>query len=209
MRIMEQEGTVFESDDFDVVVPEYMKEIVAEITRLARRSPDVNQRSGVSVRASVANYEAMLANALRRSIRLGESEVVPRISDLPFVMPALQGKVELETVEDGKDEQIIERLIHGAVVAVFNRTTADQTLEPVIEAFKAGISVETGEALASTPYQQMLQQVEGLRPVVDAVTHGDTRQAVQASAIEFILEGLHLNKRLNKDTLPGQARYRG
>ncbi len=209
MRIMEQEGTVFESDDFDVAVPEYMKEIVAEITRLARRSPDVNQRSGVSVRASVANYEAMLANALRRAIRLGETDVVPRVSDLPFVMPALQGKVELETVEEGKDEQIIERLIHGAVVAVFNRTTADATLEPVIEAFKSGISVETGEAMASGQYQRLLGQIDGLKPIVDSVTHGDARSAVQASAIEFVLEGLHLNKRLNKDTLPGQARYRG
>jgi magnesium chelatase subunit I len=196
MRIMEQEGTVFESDDFDVVVPEYMKEIVAEITRLARRSPDVNQRSGVSVRASVANYEAMLANALRRAIRLGEQEVVPRVS-------------ELETVEEGKDEQIIERLIQGAVVAVFNRTCSDAGLEGVVETFKAGLSAETGEALESGEYQRLLKQIDGLRPIVDAVTQGDTKPAVQASAIEFILEGLHLNKRLNKDTLPGQARYRG
>jgi len=209
MRIMEQEGTVFESDDFDVVVPEYMKEIVAEITRLARRSPDVNQRSGVSVRASVADYEAMLANALRRSIRLGETEVVPRVSDLPFVMPALQGKVELETVEEGKDEQILERLIQGAVVAVFNRTCSDVALETVVDAFKSGLSAETGEALQSGQYQRLLSQIDGLRPIVDRVTHGDARPAVQASAIEFILEGLHLNKRLNKDTLPGQARYRG
>jgi magnesium chelatase subunit I len=34
--------------------------------------------------------------------------------------------------------------------------------------------------------------------------------AIQASAIEFVLEGLHLNKRLNKDAVSGQAaRYRG
>jgi len=209
MRIMEQEGAVFESDDFDVVVPEYMKEIVAEITRLARRSPDVNQRSGVSVRASVANYEAMLANALRRAIRLGENEVVPRVSDLPFVMPALQGKVELETVEEGKDEQIIERLIQGAVVAVFNRTCSDGGLEEIVEAFKGGIAVETGEVMPSAQYQRLLKQVTGMKPIVDRVTHADARTAVQASAMEFILEGLHLNKRLNKDTIPGQARYRG
>src|SRR6266566_9493655 len=48
--IMEQERLRFEDDDYKVVVPQYMKEIVAEISRLARRSPDVNQRSGVSVR---------------------------------------------------------------------------------------------------------------------------------------------------------------
>jgi magnesium chelatase subunit I len=171
----------------------------------------VNQRSGVSVRASVANYEAMLANALRRAIRLGETDVVPRVSDLPFVIPALQGKVELETVEDGKDQQIIERLIHGAVVAVFNRISGDTAAEPVIEAFKSGISVETGEAMPADDYLNLMKQIEGLDVAVSEVVGEDTRPAVQASAVEFVLEGLHLNKRLNKDSVAGAGRslYRG
>jgi magnesium chelatase subunit I len=208
IAIMEAEGHTYRSDEFEVVVPDHMKEIVAEITRLARRSPDVNQRSGVSVRASVANYEAMLANALRRAIRLGEEAVVPRISDLPFVIPALQGKVELETVEEGRDEQVIERLLQGAVVAVFNRRCSVADLEPVIEAFSEGASAEIGEGLATASYQQLLTQVEGLRDAVERVAPGGS-PAVQASAVEFVLEGLHLNKRLNKDSLAGQARYRG
>jgi magnesium chelatase subunit I len=32
--------------------------------------------------------------------------------------------------------------------------------------------------------------------------------ATIASAVEFILEGLHLNRRLNKDTRNGATRYR-
>ena len=102
-------------NDFNVIVPPYMTEIIAEISRLARRSPDVNQRSGVSVRASIANYESLLANALRRAIMTNEEAVVPRVSDLPYVIPTLSGKVEFETVEDGREEQIIEKLIQGAV----------------------------------------------------------------------------------------------
>ncbi len=208
IAIMEAEGRTHRSDEFEVVVPDHMKEIVAEITRLARRSPDVNQRSGVSVRASVANYEAMLANALRRAIRLGEVTVVPRISDLPFVIPALQGKVELETVEEGRDEQVIERLLQGAVVAVFNRRCSVADLEPVIDAFSEGASAEIGESLPTASYQRLLREVGGLRVAVERVAP-DGSPAVQASAIEFVLEGLHLNKRLNKDSLAGQARYRG
>src|SRR5881397_1692010 len=105
IEIMEQERSHFEDDSERAVkVPQYMKEIVAEITRLARRSPDINQRSGVSVRASIADYEAMLANAMRRAIRLDEKLVVPRVSDLPFVLPALTGKIEFETVEEGREE---------------------------------------------------------------------------------------------------------
>src|SRR3989337_2969017 len=124
-----------------------MKEIVAEITRLARRSSDINQRSGVSVRASIADYESLLANALRRAIRLGERDVVPRVSDLPYVMPTLAGKVEFDTVEEGKEEQIIDKLIQGAVLAVFNRQFNVVDLEEVVSQFKAGRSVETSATL--------------------------------------------------------------
>ena len=205
---MELEHTRLDMGDYRVTVPDYMKEIVAEITRLARRSPDVNQRSGVSVRASIADYEAMLANALRRAIRLGENDVVPRVSDLPFVMPSLQGKVEFETVEEGRDEQIIERLVQGAVVAVFNRRCDLTALEPVVQAFKAGLSVETGEALPVDEYRKLTKSIDGLAEAVADLTK-ERRPAVRAAAVEFLLEGLHLNKRLNKDQVDGQTRYRG
>lgn len=205
---METEAMPLPSDGFEVIVPDYMKEIVAEISRLARRSPDVSQRSGVSVRASVANYEALLANALRRAIRLGDTVVVPRVSDLPFVVPSLQGKVEFETVEEGKDEQILDRLIQGAVVSAFNRSLGDVDSEQVVEAFKSGLSVETGEAMAAGEYVSLLRTIDGLAEIVGRVTN-DERPQVQASAVEFVLEGLHLNKRLNKDRVGGQALYRG
>ncbi len=206
--IIDLEHTQMDMGDYNVIVPEYMKEIVAEITRLARRSPDINQRSGVSVRASVADYEALLANALRRAIRIGEQDVVPRISDLPFVMPSLAGKVEFETVEEGRDDQIIERLIQGAVVAVFNRRANLSDLEPVVQAFKAGLSVDTSESLPAKDYQKLIKDVDGLSAAVTEVTR-QRNPAVRAAAVEFILEGLHLNKRLNKDQVSGQARYRG
>ncbi|MCC6236907.1 MAG: sigma 54-interacting transcriptional regulator [Dehalococcoidia bacterium] len=209
VKIMEAEGAALSADGFSVTVPDYMAEIVAEISRLARRSPDVNQRSGVSVRASVANYESLLANALRRAIRLGEKDVVPRISDLPFVMPSLAGKVELDTVEEGRDAQVLERLIQGAVVAVFNRRCDVTDLDEIVQAFKSGLSVDTGEALSSGDYQRLLKDIPGLASGVQALTES-TNPAVQAAAVEFVLEGLHLNKRLNKDTVGGQAaRYRG
>jgi len=33
--------------------------------------------------------------------------------------------------------------------------------------------------------------------------------ALTAAAVEFVLEGLHLNKRLNKDRISGRVQYRG
>ncbi|MCH7837269.1 MAG: magnesium chelatase [Chloroflexi bacterium] len=206
--IMDQEHTRFDDKDYTVTVPMYMKEIVAEITRLARRSPDVNQRSGVSVRASIANYESLLANALRRAIRIGEKDVVPRISDLPYVLPTLSGKVEFETVEDGKEEQIIEKLIQGALVAVFNRNLNVVDLEDIVTQFKAGQSVEVSDLLPSKEYVKMVKKIDGLDRAVAKLKPGEN-PAVIASAVEFVLEGLHLNKRLNKDTVGGRTQYRG
>jgi magnesium chelatase subunit I len=207
MDIMEAEHHPVPAD-FAVVVPPYMKEVIAEISRLARRSPDVNQRSGVSVRASIANYESMLANALRRAIITGEEAVVPRVSDLPYVVPTLSGKVEFETVEDGREEQIIDKLIQGAVVAVFNRIYNLGELELVVNRFKAGVAAEVGDMTPSDSYLAMVQQIEGLSAAVDKV--GAKGSAAEtAAAVEFILEGLHLNKRLNKDKVGGKVQYRG
>lgn len=204
--IMEAEHHVL-PDDFPVTVPHYMKEIVAEISRLARRSPDVNQRSGVSVRASIANYESLLANALRRAIQSDEETVVPRVSDLPYVVPTLTGKVEFETIEDGAEEQIVEKLISGAVASVFNRTFTLGELEPIVMRFKSGISAEVGETVPSSEYTRLAKEIEGMREALDKVraqTPGEI-----AAGVEFVFEGLHLNKRLNKDRVGGKVQYRG
>jgi len=206
--IMDQERHSFPDDGYEVTVPEYMKEIVAEITRLARRSPDVNQRSGVSVRASIADYESMLANAMRRAIRTGEKDVVPRISDLPYILPTLSGKIEFDTVEEGKEEQIIEKLVQGAVVTVFNRHFNIVDLEEVVTKFKAGLSVDVSDTLSSKDYIKIVKQVEGLDRAIAKLEPGENL-AVIAASVEFILEGLHLNKRLNKDRVGGRTQYRG
>jgi magnesium chelatase subunit I len=193
--------------DFTVIVPTYMKEVIAEISRLARRSPDVNQRSGVSVRASIANYESLLANAVRRSIVANEDVVVPRVSDLPYVIPTLSGKMEFETVEDGREDQIIEKLIQGAVAAVFNRNFSLGDLEPVIQRFKMGVSVEVGDMVPSADYARVIKEVEGLSEAIAPIA-GNT-PAERAAAVEFLLDGLHLNKRLNKDKVGSKIQYRG
>ena len=209
IAIMEQERTPFDEDEeAPVNVPAYMKEIVAEVTRLARRSPDINQRSGVSVRASIADYEALLANAFRRAIRLNEKEIVPRVSDLPYLVPAISGKLEFETVEEGREEQVIDRLLQGAVLAVFNRYFSLGELEATVAKFKAGYAVEVGDQTPSAEYAKLMKQTEGMDAAIEKLGAGESKPAV-ASAVEFVLEGLHLNKRLNKDKIGGRYQYRG
>ena len=207
IEIMEQEALALDMGDYRVNVPDFMKEIIAEITHHARQSPDVNQRSGVSVRASVANYEALLANAFRRALRVGETEVVPRVSDLPFIVPSLQGKVEFEAMEDGQEARIMDRLVQGAVKAVFDRKLDVNDIEDVATAFNNGLSVEVGEGVAARDYADILTKVPGLGDVIRTLT--SESEATRAAAIEFVLEGLHLHKLLNKYSVDGRASYMG
>ena len=202
IEIMEQEATVLELGDYGLTVPVFMKEIIAEITHYARRSPDINHRSGVSVRTSIADYEALIANAFRRALTIGESEVVPRISDLPFIMPSFQGKVEFEAMEEGQEDKISSRIIQGAVKAVFDRYHDLDDLDTVAESFSEGLTVDTGDAMPAGEYTETSERVPGL-----AAALGSGSAGVRASELEFVLEGLHLHKLLNKHTLGGRTTY--
>jgi len=205
--IMEAERLQFAPDEYQVVVPQFMKEVVAEVTSLARTSADINQRSGVSVRVTISNYENVLSNAMRRAIRAGEKIVAPRVSDLPFILASTSGKIELETIEDGKEDQVVEKLVRGAVNKVFNRYFEIQQFDDVIASFKNGVSVEVGDGIRSEDYVRAMRSFPSL---VDPVLRlGGENPATVASAMEFILEGLHVNKKLNKDRLAGRAHYRG
>jgi magnesium chelatase subunit I len=207
MEIMEAEAADLDVGEYRLTVPFFMREIIVELVRGARRSPDVSQRSGVSVRASVASYEALRANALRRAVRVGEQEVVPRVSDLPFVLPSLLGKVEFETMEEGREDKIVARLVAEAVRGVFDRHARAVDLDAVVAAFAGGLSVDVGESLPAERYRDIVTRLPGLERALSVLVP-DATPGVRAATVEFLLEGLHLNKKLNKNQLGGQARYR-
>jgi magnesium chelatase subunit I len=190
-----------------------MEEAVAELTHLARRSPEISQRSGVSVRVSVTNMEVLEAAALKRAIRLGESLAAPRVSDLGAVIASTVGKVELESIGDeAPEERVVERLITKALYATFTRRVTLDDLDPVVDAFDDGFIVETGERTPSRDYVAWAREVPGLRDAVRDlgtfdVTDGAEEPAVVASAVEFLLEGLHLARRINKERVAGGVVY--
>ncbi len=206
ITIMEQERSRFPSEK-DISTPQYMKEIIAEITFLARRSSDINQRSGVSVRVSISNYETVVSNALRRAILQGEKGVSPRISDLPYIVASFVGKIELETFEDGRESKIMEDLSKKAVLNVFKMYFDVGELETVIREFDEGAKVETGSDKPSNKYVEMLDQIKGLSDAVNSLG-ADGRSELVASATEFVLEGLHLSRKLNRDQVDKGFRYR-
>jgi magnesium chelatase subunit I len=216
MAIVRQEKQRFDDGDGGpvVVVPAFMEELVAELTQLARRSPDISQRSGVSVRVSVANAEVLEAAAVKRAVRLGERLAVPRVSDLDAIVASTIGKIEPDSVgDDAPEERIVERLITKALHSTFTRRIDIETLDQVVAAFEDGAVIEVGDRSASALYVESARDVPGLMDAVRALgafdsTDGAEDPAIVASAVEFVLEGLHLGRRLNKERVRGGTVYR-
>jgi magnesium chelatase subunit I len=208
LEVVRQEADNLDALGLRVQVPTFMAEIVATLTHLARASSHINQRSGVSVRLSISNYETLVANAARRALRLGEKDVVPRVSDLEALASSTAGKVEIETLEEGRDEQIVERLVKSAVLTVFKDRCPMELFRDVVVAFDEGTIVHAGDDIPSAGYVETLATMPVLKAPVMELAGSETPAAV-ASATEFVLEGLHLSKRLNKEAVPGRATYRG
>lgn len=216
IQIMEQERTKFNDDgDFQTYVPPYLKVLIAEITSLARQAPEINQRSGVSVRVSIANYESIISNALRRALRLGEKEVVPRISDLPYLAASIEGKIEVESVDDDRGRFLIENLIAKATLNTFNRYFDVHQFDSLLSRFKNGWSMEVSEGMRSSIYAEKTKEAQLGSSEINGLWEGlkklqcDQTPGAIASGLEFILEGLYLHHRLQKERLPGKIAYRG
>ncbi len=209
MAIVDQEAVLPDAADVDVRVPDFMAEIVVTITHLARQSSSINQRSGVSVRLSVSNFEAMVANATRRSLRLDEGLVVPRVSDLGALAASTSGKIEIESLDDGRESEVLQQLISSAVLLVFRDVVPPETHRGILDAFEEGVTVEAGEQLSSSDIAGRLAENPAMGKAVAAVLDGEDgpdNPTLVASAVEFILEGLHLSKRLNKNAGSYEAR---
>ena len=209
-QIMQQEARPLSvGETLGVSVPDYLGEVVATFSQLARASNHVNQRSGVSVRLSVSNYEALAASALRRGLRAGEHHIVARVDDLDALAASSIGKIEIEALEDGREGVIFDNLVRGAVLTVYKDRVDPSCTTAIVDAFEDGLVVHTGEDMSSDELAALVGQVSALQVPVAALTAGDTSPAAVASAAEFVLEGLHLSKRLNKDTAAAGATYRG
>ena len=206
IRIMDQEARRVGAR-MPVRVPRFMKEIVAELTQELRRSPQVNHRTGISVRYSIGNLETLGAAALRRAARTGELEAVPRVVDLAGMVLSSEGRVEFDTIEEGRERDLLARALRQAELAVFRTRLSGYDFGPLLQRFDEGFSVETTDL---TPAEVLLGEVgdlPGLAKLLERLGVEEESPGVAASAIEFALEGLHLSRRLNKDERGGVARY--
>ncbi len=207
VQIIRQEAHVPTSSR-PISVPWFIEDIVARISHVARKSHVINQRSGVSVRLSIANYETVIANALRRTLRTNDADVVPRISDLSAVVQSTQGKIEIDAFDDGDSNDIIAALVGLAVRQCFTENVVLEEAGDIVAAFTSEVIVHVGDDLPTAAYLETLASLPALEGPVRRVAGPDASDGELAAATEFILEGLHLTKRLAKDASGSRALYR-
>ncbi len=190
-------------------VPVHVVEVVARFAAALRESAAVDQRSGVSARFGIAAVEAASASALRRSALVGEAGPVARITDLPDVVPTLRGKVEFEMGEEGREEQVLHHLLRLATAETFRARLAGLDLTAFTEHFAEDQTLETGVLVAAADVLEQMGTVSGLATVLDrlGVEEETISLGQAAAAVEFVLEGLHLTRRLAKDEIDGRTVY--
>ncbi len=206
IEIMYQEARLPVSD-VPIVVPWFIDDIIARISHVARRSHVISQSSGVSVRLSISNFETVVANALRRTLRTHDDVVVPRVSDLSAVVQSTQGKIEFDTMDDSDSDQVIAALVSLAVRQCFADVLLEEASD-IVEAFNDEVIVHTGDDLPDANYLEVLAAMPALSTPVDRIAGPGASDGEKAAAVEFVLEGLYLTKRLAKDASGARALYR-
>lgn len=227
IRITEQEAWL-QRDGREVIIPTYFKEIVEQAAFEARKSEFVDQKSGVSARLTITTMENLVSNAERRAILLGERSAVPRIIDLQHALPGMTGKVEL--VFEGEQEgpaKVSKALIGKAVKEIFKRYFPDplqrrprqqegETRQQegseygkIVGWFEAGNTIEIADEMPLKEYFEVLDRVKGLREFTRKhLKIGESDTYGLASAMEFVLDGLHQSSRIAKEELDHGISYR-
>jgi magnesium chelatase subunit I len=185
-----------------VIVPLYVSEVVEEIAFQARSDAKVDKRSGVSQRLPITCLENAVSNAERRAILAGEDEVVPRVTDVYAAMPSITGKFELEYEGELRGAATVAGdLIRAAVGNVFMGYAESSDLRPVIEWFDMGGTLQVSDQTAADDLMEQTQPIQGLHDLARRIA-GSLRAAPTgtrlASAVEFVLEGLHAQKKISR-----------
>jgi magnesium chelatase subunit I len=190
-------------------VPDHVVEVLSRFARGVRSSPAVDSRTGVSARFAIAAVETVSASALRRSGLLNEAEAVARVGDAVSVTSTLRGKVEFESGEEGRETEVLGHLLRTATAETFRARLAGLDLSSFVNLVGEGNIIETGDLVPADEILRQVGTVPGLAKVLDRLGLGDAPSRGEAAAgVEFVLEGLHLTRRMSKAlTAEGRTLY--
>jgi magnesium chelatase subunit I len=201
MEITSQEAWLDRGKDGNRIdVPLYVREVVEEIAFQARADRKIDRRSGVSQRLAITCLENVLSNAERRALASGEPQIVARVTDVYAALPSITGKFEMEYEGELKGaDNVARELIRGAVATVFAERFDQVDMRRVIEWFDLGGSLQTADTSSA---KELLAQARGVQGLVELADHlqigPKASEPAIASAVDFVLEGLYAQKKINR-----------
>ena len=200
MAITAQEAWIRRDGD-KLHIPKYVQEVVERIAFAAREDKKIDKRSGVSQRLPISCVENVISNAERRAIRHGEDLVVPRIGDIYAALPAITGKLELEYEGEMKGADYVGReLIRAAIAKSYDGFFNGVNMQPIVQWFDLGGEIQLADTAGAQDALESLRSIQGLLDKTVKVGVGpEDSAALQVSAAEFILEGLHAHKRIGRN----------
>ncbi len=215
-RITAQEANIPAEQSSKIRVPEFLKDLVEEIAFSARESEFVDKKSGVSARLTISAYENLYSTAERRMMRNEEDKTTARISDFWGVVPALTGKVEMVYEGEQEGAHVVALTIIGAALKKMflqrfpnpAKLKRGQERDPygVIKAwFAAGNKVDLLVDLPNNKFYQELEQVAGLRKLVEASKVDETEVY---TFMELVLHGLSEAEVLSKEFLDNKWQFK-
>jgi len=202
-------------------VPEFVRDIVEEVSFQARQSEYVDQTSGVSARVSISAYEILLSNIQRRALRNKDKDRFPRMTDLYLIVPAITGKIEL--VYEGEQEGsvlVARRLIGQAITQVFTRhfpkpskdaknadgRPADNPYEAVIDFFSTGRKLVISDDMPFGEYKKALESVIGLKEIAKKYFGCDNDREMLLR-MELVLDALHHYNMIDREEVDSMVQY--
>lgn len=198
-------------------VPDVLLEILARFTRALRSSSAVNQSSGVSARFAIAGAETIAAAARHRATVRGGGDgdggddAVARLVDIEAAVDVLGGKIEFESGEEGREDEILEHLLRTATAQAVREHFAGLDMGPLVDAFDGHRTITTGERVTAEEFLAELPELEdpGLYDEIASRVgvNGTSSAGHRAGAIELALEGLFLARELSKESGDGQTVY--
>ncbi|MBA2627272.1 MAG: magnesium chelatase [Gemmatimonadales bacterium] len=193
-----------------VRVPDFMLELVERVAFEGREDKRVDKRSGVSQRLPISVLENALSNAERRSVSLGEPEVVPRVSDVYAAVPSITGKLELEyegELQGG--ESIARELIRRAAGRTLEERLGDTDLLGIVTWFDQGGALKVSGDERSEVCLKGFAVVPGLVETAERLGLGAKGDApATVAGCELVLEGLAAHKRISRSEELGYSRAR-
>jgi magnesium chelatase subunit I len=200
MAITAQEAWTNRASKRHVQVPDYVREVVEEVAFQAREDKRVDKRSGVSQRLPISTLENVLSSAEQRAVRGHDSAIVARVADVYSAIPSMTGKFELEYEGEMRGaDNIARELIRAAVGKTFTRYFKDVNFQPVVQWFENGGELKVPANASSADLLAQLKKIPCLFESLEPLNvRAKDDAAIQASAAEFILEGLWAHKRVNR-----------